>query len=141
MDVNKLLQALEDESNENLLSFTTEKLIEMNFKIIKELHLTREESLQIMKMLKGYKYVDEMDGLKKGTYIRWIPIKDPTHIEMKKGAIYCETKIGDDGVYLVCKGMGFYGKHFRIKMDECLIFQKLTDQEMVLISALDHLAK
>jgi len=26
-------------------------------------------------------------------------------------------------------------------MDECLIFQKLSDQELVLLSALDHLSK
>lgn len=37
MDVNKLLQALEDETNENLLEFTSDKMKEMNLKIIKEL--------------------------------------------------------------------------------------------------------
>ena len=30
-------------------------------------------------------------------------------------------------------------RHYTFKMDEVLIFQKLTDQEMVIISALDHL--
>ena len=39
MDVNKLLKALDDESNELLLNFTTKKIKEMNLNILKELHL------------------------------------------------------------------------------------------------------
>jgi hypothetical protein len=141
MDVNKLLKALDDETNENLLDFTSQKMKEMNLKIIKELHLPRDETLDIMKKLRDYKYVDEMSDLKYGTYIRWICIEDHKKISLVKGAIFCEMKITDDGVFLVCKNYGYNSRHFQIKMDTCLIFQKLTDQEQILLSALDHLAK
>lgn len=141
MDVNKLLQALEDETNENLFNFTSDKMKEMNLKIIKELNLSRDESLSILKKLKEYKYVDEMSDLKYGTYIRWIPIENPKQIVLTKGAIFCEMKITDDGVFLICKNLGYTSKHFRISMDSNLIFQKLTDQELILLSALDHLSK
>lgn len=141
MDVNKLLQALEDETNENLLDFTSDKMREMNLKIIKELHLPKDESLKILKKINGYKYVDEMSDLKYGTYIRWIPVENPEEINLKKGALFCEMKITDDGVFMVCKNVGYSTRHFKIKMDENLIFQKLTDQELVLLSALDHLSK
>jgi hypothetical protein len=50
-------------------------------------------------------------------------------------------KITDDGVFCVCKNFGFPSRHFQIAMDKNLIFQKLTEQEMILLSALDHLAK
>jgi hypothetical protein len=50
-------------------------------------------------------------------------------------------KIKEDGVYCICKNFGFPSRHFQIGMDKNLIFQKLTDQELVLLSALDHLAK
>ena len=141
MDVNKLLKALEDETNENLFNFTSDKMKEMNLKIIKELNLSRDESLSILKKLKEYKYVDEMSDLKYGTYIRWIPIENPKKIGLTKGAIFCEMKITDDGVFLICKNLGYSSKHFRISMDSNLIFQKLTDQELILLSALDHLSK
>jgi hypothetical protein len=141
MDVNKLLKALDDDSNDQLFNLTTEKITEMNLNILKELHLPRNETLDLLKKLKQYKYVDEMNELKYGTYLRWIPINNPEQIFLTKGAIFCEIKITDDGVFIVCKNIGYGLKHFRIKMDECLIFQKLTDQELVLISALDHLAK
>jgi hypothetical protein len=141
MDVQKLLKALDDETNETLLNFTTDKIKEMNLNILKELHLPKKDTLEIMKKLKEYKYVDEMNELKYGTYIRWIPIEDPTNIYLTQGALFCEMKITDDGVFCVCKNYGFKSKYFQLSMDKNLIFQKLTDQELVLLSALDHLSK
>ena len=67
MDVNKLLKALDDESNENLLNFTTKQIKEMNLKILKELHLSKNDTLELLNKLKDYKYVDEMNDLKYGT--------------------------------------------------------------------------
>lgn len=141
MDVNKLLKALDDEQNEILFNFTSDKLREMNLNIVKELNLTRKDTMDIMKKLTDYKYVDEMNDLKYGTYIRWIPIDDPTNIHLTKGAIFCEMKITDDGVFCICKNFGYKLRYFQIPMDKNLIFQKLTEQELVLLSALDHLAK
>jgi hypothetical protein len=141
MDVNKLLKALDDDSNETLLNFTSDKIKEMNLNIIKELQLPRKDTLDIMNKLRDYKYVDEMNELKYGAYIRWIPIEDPTNIHLTKGALFCEMKITDDGVFCVCKNFGYTMRHFQLSMDKNLIFQRLTDQELVLLSALDHLSK
>lgn len=141
MDVNKLLKALDDETNEKLLGFTSNKLREMNMNILKELYLSKKELNDILRKIENYKYVDEMSDLKYGTYIRWIPIENPEKIYLTKGAIFCEMKITDDGVFCVCKNFGFSQKHFQISMDTNLIFQKLTNQELVLLSALDHLSK
>ena len=90
MDVNKLLKALDDDSNEQLLNFTSKKIMEMNLKIINELQLERKEALDLMQKLKGYRYIDELDDLKYGTYIRWIPLDDPKNIYITKGSLFCE---------------------------------------------------
>lgn len=141
MNVQKLLQALDDDSNETLFNFTTDKIREMTLNILKELHLPKNETIDIYNKLKDYKYVDEMNELKYGTYVRWIPIEDPTNIHLTKGALFCEMKITDEGVFCICKNFGYSKRHFQISMDKNLIFQKLTEQELVLLSALDHLAK
>ena len=141
MDVSKLLKALDDDSNETLLNFTSDKITEMNLNIIKELQLPRKNTIDIMNKLREYKYVDEMNELKYGAYIRWIPIEDPNNINLTKGALFCEMKITDDGVFCVCKNYGYTQRHFQLSMDKNLIFQRLTDQELVLLSALDHLSK
>jgi len=141
MDEKKLLKALENESNENMVHLTSKKINEMNWKILQELHLRSNETIELYNKLKGYKYVDEMDDLKYGTYLRWIPLTNPDEIQLKKGAIFCEVKITEEGVRLICKNHGFPTRHFQITMDEHLLFQKLTDQELILLSALDHLSK
>ena len=139
MDVNKLLKALDDDSNETLLNFTTKKIKEMTLKVLKELHLSKADTLELFEKLKAYKYVDEMDDLKYGSYIRWIKLNDLDDLTLTKGAIFLDVKITDKGVNLICKNHGYLGKRFTIKMDECLIFRKMTNQELVLLSALDHL--
>jgi hypothetical protein len=139
-DAEKLMKALDDDTNDNLFNFTTKKIKEMNTKILNELYLSKKETSEILSKLKDYIYVDEMNELKYGTYIRWIPIEDPENIQLTKGAIFCELKITDDGIKCVCKNFGYINKHFKIDMDKNLIFRKLTSQELVLLAALDHLA-
>ena len=113
----------------------------MNLKVLQELDLSREDTLDFLSKLRHYRYVDEMDDLKYGTYLRWIPLNNPKELQLTKGAIFCEMKITDDGVQLVCKNYGYNNRFFQIKLDENLVFQRLTEQEQVLLSALDHLSK
>lgn len=137
MDVDKLMTALDNDKNESIMNLTTKKMQEIVFNILKELHLDKETLLEYFKKLKGYRYIDEINDLKYGGFIRWIPITDPDHLPLHYCGIVCDIVIKDDGVYVVCKN--FMHRHYRFKMDECLIFQKLTAQEHIIISALDHL--
>ena len=141
MDIDKLLKSLDDPTNEDLFNFTTNNIKEMNLKIIKELNFSKKETMEIYNKLINYKYVDEMKDLKYGTFIRWIPIDDPNNIYLSKGSLFCEMKITNNGVFCVCKNYGYASRHFQISMDKNLIFQKLTEQELVLLSALDYLSK
>ena len=93
----------------------------MTLKVLKELELPKKEIVDIFNKLKDYKYVDEMNDLKYGTFIRWIPIENPDNIYLTKGALFCEMKITDDGVFCVCKNLGYSARHFQISMDKNLI--------------------
>jgi hypothetical protein len=137
MDASKLLYALDDESNESIMSLTTKKIMQLNLDILKELHLPREVTLDYLKKLKNYRYIDELNELKHGSFIRWIPITDPNYLPLHNAAMICDIKIVDNGLLITCKT--FMHRHYTFKMDECLIFQKLTTQEQVIINALDHL--
>jgi len=137
MDVDKLTNALNNDDNDKIMNLTTKKIIELNLNILKELHLDRNTTLDYLKKLKGYRYIDEINDLRYGGYIRWIPISDPSYLPLNKCGIVCDIHITDNGIYIVCKN--FMHRHFKFKMDECLIFQKLSSQELIILSALDHL--
>ena len=137
LDIDKLEKALDNNSNESIINFTTEKIKEMNWKIIQELKLDKLLALDYLGKLKGYKYVDELTDLKHGGFVRWIPIIDPDHLPLNQCGIVCDIKITDEGVFITCKN--FMHRHYNFKMDDVIIFQKLTSQELVILSALDHL--
>ena len=139
MDVNNLLVALDNETNETILGLSTNKILRMNLNILKELELDKETTLNYLKKLKGYRYIDELSELKYGAFIKWIPITDPNYLPLNYSGMICDINITDKGVFIKCKN--FMHRHYTFKMDECLIFQKLTSQEMIILSALDHLDK
>lgn len=138
LNVDSLMTALDNENNDIIMNLTSAKIQETIFNILKELHLDKKILIDYFKKLKGYRYVDELNELKYGGFIRWIPLTDPTFLPLNQCGIICDIKIADDGVYIVCKN--FMHRHYRFKMDECLIFQKLSSQEMIILSALDHLS-
>jgi len=141
MDEIILLKALDDERNDNLFHFNSHKLKALTLQILKELHLSKATTLEFYKKLRDYKYVDEVKDLKYGTFLRWIPIEDPANIQLsKKAAIFCELDINEKGIFCICKNFGYGSQHFKLDMGKTLLFQKLTDQELVLLSALDYLS-
>ncbi len=137
MDIDNLIYALDNDSNESIMNLTSKKIYDMNLKIITELHLDKLTTMNYLKKLKEYRYVDEINDLKYGSFIRWIPIIDPSNLPLHHCGIICEIKITDNGVLITCKN--FMHRHYTFKMDECLIFQKLTAQEKIIINALDIL--
>ena len=90
MNVEKLLKALDNEENEKMCQMTTQKITQMKLDILNELELSRNVLLDYMKKLKLYKYIDEMNELQYGGFIRWIPLIDPDnlYLNLRKSYVY-----------------------------------------------------
>lgn len=138
IDIDTLLKALDNEDNEGLLDIDLNKIKQTKNDILQKVGFDRETLKKYNKALKNYKYIDEIPDIKFGSYVRWIPLKNPSKIKLTNGGIVCDVKINDD-VSVVCRnGMN---RLFEFKMAECLVFQKLSDQELVLLSAMNYLNK
>jgi len=119
--------------------FTFQNWREMSLAVLKELPLSKKDILKMMDKLVYYKYVDEISDLKHGAYIRWINIENPSGpFQLTKGAVFCETKITDNGVYCICKNLGFVSTYFQISLEKNLIFQKFTKEEIIIIYAMEQ---
>ena len=90
------------------------------------------------KKLKEYRYIGDLTGLQYGSYIRWIPLKDLNNIYLTRGAFIVDVEI-DTQIKILCKSI--VNRHFRIIYDECILFQKITHEENVILSVLDYLDK
>ena len=80
-----------------------------------------------------------MHDLQFGYYIRWIPLKDPNNIKLTTGGIIIDIDIINDCIQIKVKNN--QNRIFQIKFDEVMIFQKLSQQENVILTVLDYVVK
>ena len=134
--VDDLLDALENESNSSIINLTTKKIKEQKNNVLQQIQLPREKLKLYHKKLKDYRYCTDLKDIQYGFYIRWIPLKDPENMNLTNGAIICDVKLVNGQLHVLCKNRG---RMMQIKFDEVLIFQKLSEQERVILSILDYL--
>lgn len=139
MDEELLKKALDNENNEFLLNLNTNKVIKLKNDILDQLNLSKSELKDIQKKLKYYRLVDDLKEIHFGSYIRWINIKNPENLRLTNGGIVCDIKAINDDIYIKCKNN--MNRFFQIKMSENVIFQKITDQENILLQVMDYLNK
>ena len=140
LKVEDLLYALDNENNTGVAGLTASKIKQEKNDVLQKLQLSKEELKDFHMRLTDYRYVDEVSGLQEGRYIRWIPLNVETaEIKLTKGAFMVRTTLNDDGVILICRNT--QRQSVVVKFDNVLIFQKLSDQEQILIKALTLLDK
>ncbi len=135
-EINYLEKAINNEKNELISNLTFDKIERKKKKILSELDFSQEKTNKLLKKLENYRYVEEMHELQIGNYMRWINLNGLENLKLNNGSILCEIKI-ENNIILVFKN--YMNKHFQINMDENLLFQKFTDQEMIILYALEHI--
>ena len=139
LDVDRLLNALENENNESLLDLNKEKISTMKNDILQKLNIKNDKLKLFHKKLKLYRYVDNVEDINYGNFIRWISLKTPNDIKLTNGGIVCDMKKKDESIYIICKNS--LNRFFTLRLEENIIFQKLTSQEEVILSAMNYLNK
>ena len=156
MDIQALDKALENEENASIMQTSHSEIKKKKNDILQKLQLKGTVLKTMHATLIGYKYIDDIDELTVGRYIRWISLKRPDHISLTNGAHVCNISIqnyaddadDDDGDQEECKTcirckVVRNGKplFFNLNFDENLIFQKITEQEWIILDALAALEK
>ena len=88
------------------------------------------------KLLTNYRYIDEIDELKYGSYIRWFNLNKGNTLKLLNGGFIIDITTKNNDIIILCKNG--LNRLFSLKMNETIIFQKNTKQEEVLITILDH---
>jgi len=129
-----LESSLNNANNKNISKLTYDAINKEKELILNELALSKKSKNELLKKLKDYQYIDEYPQLTEGRYIRWINLKNPENIKLTNGGILCEIKI-KDSILLIMKNKNNH--FFQINMDENLVFQRLTNQEKIILYAID----
>lgn len=137
IDKNILIKALDNDENEKMLHLTSEKIMSQKNDILQKMQIKGQELKNYHKKLKNYRLVETIDDITYGNFIRWFNIKDPSKLKLTNGALICDIKICDTGTHIFCKNT--QNRMFRIIMDECVVFQKLNQEELMLLSVMNYL--
>lgn len=134
-----IAEIVEELKRKNLLHLSSSKIKSLKNNILQKLYLTREELLNYHKVLKEYKYIDELDEINIGSYIRWFNLKKMDNIKLTNGGIIVDIQPGIDDITIICKNN--INKFFSLSLNKCIIFQKLNYQEQLLIKIVDYIQK
>ena len=139
MDIELLQEALENDDNLNIINTNIQEIKQKKNEILQELGLDRNDLKSFHKKLNGYMYIDNIKDLKYGRNIRWVNLNKITNIKITNGAVLCDIKIHDKGIALILKS--FNNTYITMYLNENIIFQKISDEEKILLKAVDYLNK
>jgi len=128
--------SMENENNKSILNLTTKIIKKRKEEIIGELPVNKNKKNEIKKKLKEYRYIDEIHELHIGAFIRWIKFHSDNEISITNGALLTDV-LFEDNIQLLLKNN--MNKFFRVNFNDNLIFQKLTDQEKIILFAIDNI--
>ena len=137
MSVEDILQQLNNDTDSNIINLTSRKIKDIKNNMLQKLQLPREDLKSLHKKLKDYRYCTDLSDLQSGNYIRWISLKNIDNLKLTTGGIVCDVKLVNNVLQILCKN--FNNMFFQIKFDEVVIFQKLSNQEKIILGILDYI--
>jgi len=137
VDKERLVTAIQNVKEESIVDTNLSEIKSVKNNVLQQLQLSREKLQDFHKRLQNYRYVDEITELNSGDYVRWIDLNNAANIKIASGAFVCDVEINSDGIHLKLKTITH--RHIQLRMDEIFLFRKLTDDELVILSALKYL--
>lgn len=132
----ELDKIMDDIDKYKLHDLNTEIIKIRKNEILKQI-LDDKELKHYKDILDEYRYVDEVDELRIGSYIRYFVLKEKENeLKLMRGGFIVDIIASKENIMILLKNNGIFWK---IKINNCVIFQKNTKQEDVLIKILDHL--
>lgn len=104
--------------------------------VFNELKLSKELITDFHEKLQYYKVIDNISEINEGKYIRWIKIHTN---KLTNGALVCDIEITDEDILIYCKTIS--NKFITISYNKNILFEKISDDELLLINVVDNFTK
>lgn len=131
-DVEKWMEKIDD-TQYNYLEGKTSEVLENEKKNV----LNNNDKL--LQSLAMYRFVNNLQELRLGRYCRWIVVGKEEQMSLHGGGYLIKVSFLEKGVYLLCERLKKY--KMQVKMDDAIVFQKMTAEEWVVVMANDYSMK
>ena len=147
INVDEILKNIESDKLLSISKLTYDKINTIKYNVLTRVGLEDDELESMLLKLSDYRYVEELQDIHHGAFIRYVPLisnavkssENADEIILKPGGFICDVKILGTGVQLLCRN--HFRRMFQLRLDEVLLFQKLTKQEEIILSVFDYLHK
>jgi len=135
-----LINSLENEGNHHILHLTKGKIKSNINDILQKIQITNDELKTYHTKLDGYRYIDNVNEYEYGRFVRWINLNKNNPVLTNGGIITSIIHDSDAPDSYVCiRVKNNRNRFFCIRSNECLIFQKLSEQEYILLDLMTYL--
>ena len=134
ININEIISMSENDNTDYINKKTMNDILNSVYEGLTELPINEIKRNELYNKLAGYRIIENIYEIHKGKHIRWIRYNTPDKIT--NGAIVAEIKFYNNGTHVLCKTI--HNKIFQIKYDECLIFQKLSVGEQLILMAYEY---
>jgi len=137
MNLEELVSALENDANVNVIDTNSKKIKKTINDNLQRLQISGNMLKIYNKSLKNYIYIDSINDIKIGHSIKYINIENPEKILLSGNYIVCNINVNNNGILITLKT--YKNTYFTIYFHKYLIFKKLSDEECLIIKALDYI--
>jgi len=154
LNIEQILKSIENVDTDYLGNRTLADISSEIIQSLRTIDLSTDLIPEYCDKLKEYRLIDKIFQLHKGKHIRWIRIPCrllKSHVELNhdktrtrefdqelmprpvltNGGIVVDIKFTNTGTQILCKNKDRFVQY---KFDDCITFQKLTDDEQLLLS-------
>ena len=134
-----ILKALDtDNHSDSFLRLNKQSIAETKDEILSQVFGNEPEKLEkAHKSLKEYRYINDLSDLRYGGFIRWVNLKKGDNLKLALGGSLLDIIFDQNNTKLMVKSMT--NNFFKLVFDNCVVFQRLTDQEIMLLELVDLL--
>jgi len=144
INIDDLLDSLEDENTDYLQNKSLKSISNEVFQALYDIGCREEQLNSYCEKLIGYRLVNEVYELHKGKLIKTIRLFDnnnnPITPKLRMHGKVSNIKFMDNGTHVVCmmfSNGSYRNQYVQYKFDEYLTFQKLSDEEQLILMAYD----
>ena len=121
---------------EKILKYNLSNIFLEKQNVFNELNLSKNLIQEFHKKLQYYKIIDNISQINEGKYIRWLKINTNT---LTNGALVCDVEITDKDILINCKTIK--NKFITVSYNKNILFEKISDDELLLINVVDNFNK
>jgi hypothetical protein len=149
IDINELLRAAENVDMNYFTNNSLETISSEIVEVLREHGITDTTLVNFCEKLVGFRFVDQIYQLHKGKHVRWMRVSNAKTNEVRdagltngsqngvltNGGIVVDVKFLDNGTQVLCKNKN---RFIQYKFDDCLTFQRLSSDELLVLTCMNN---